>query len=253
MMSSEYWGIEMVKQSRPDLVEVHIVLLKMLKAVTALCEKHNIRYSLYCGTLLGSIRHGGFIPWDHDVDLTMPLQDYKRFLVHANELPSEYFCEYPDNTPDCDMLWARVKANNTTFMRTDYAEIDEHKGVALDIYPMIGTPQIPWLKAIQSSLFFVALRLQRAAHYRFVINPGFARQFIVYLPDTLRREAINLIMRLCVMDTRHSEYIGTLDTAPFEGKYLRKDWEKMTLLQFEDTVFWGPVQYDKILRRMYGD
>ena len=65
----------MMKQSRPDLVEVHIVLLKMLKAVTALCEKHNIRYSLYCGTLLGSIRHGGFIPWDHDVDLTMPLQD----------------------------------------------------------------------------------------------------------------------------------------------------------------------------------
>lgn len=242
-----------MKQTRPDLVEIHKVLLKILKEVAALCEKNNIRYSLYCGTLLGAVRHKGFIPWDHDADLTMPLEDYRRFLEHMDELPGDLFCEHPVNTPDCETLWARVKANNTTFMRIEYAEVEEHKGVAIDIYPMLGTSKISWLKTMQSRLFFIALRLQRAAHYRFVGDPGFARLIIAHLPDFVRRITINMIMRLCVMDTKNSEYIGTLDTAPFEGKFLRKDWEEMTKFPFEDTCFWGPVQYDRILRRMYGD
>ncbi len=242
-----------MEQSRPDLVEVHKVLLKMLKAVAVLCDKYNIRYSLYCGTLLGAVRHKGFIPWDHDADLTMPLEDYRRFLKHADELPSDFFCESPVNTPDCETLWARIKANNTTFMRIEYAEVEEHKGVAMDIYPMLGSPKISWLKTAQSRLFFVALRLQRAAHYRFVGDPGWARRVIAHLPDLFRKIVIDAIMRLCVMDTRNSEYIGTLDTAPFEGKFPRKDWEEMKQFPFEDTSFLGPVQFDRILRRIYGD
>ena len=243
----------MAEQFRPDLVEVHKVLLKMIKAVTALCDQYNIQYSLYCGTLLGAVRHGGFIPWDHDADLTMSLQDYRLFLEHADELSSEFFCEHPKNTPDCETLWARVKANDTTFMRIEYAEVNEHKGIALDIYPMLGTPGNSKLKKIQSRLFFIALRLQRAAHYRVAYNPGYARLIIAHIPALFRRIAINVIMTLCVIATRNSEYIGTLDTALFEGKYRRQDWEALTLFQFEDTAFYGPVKYDKILHRIYGD
>ena len=66
--------------NRTDLSAVHGVLLEMLKTLAAFCEANGVRYFLYCGTLLGAIRHKGFIPWDDDVDIVMPFKDYKRFL-----------------------------------------------------------------------------------------------------------------------------------------------------------------------------
>ena len=65
---------------RTDLSDIHAVQLEMMKTLAAVFEKNGLRYALYCGTLLGAIRHRGFIPWDDDVDLVMPLEDYRRFL-----------------------------------------------------------------------------------------------------------------------------------------------------------------------------
>lgn len=242
-----------MEEKKEVLAEIHIVQLKMLKAVVALFEKYNLRYSIYCGTLLGAVRHKGFIPWDDDIDLAMPLKDYRKFLEHADELPSEFACVHRGNTDECAELWTVIKANGTTFMQIEFAKVEEHFGLPLDIYPMIGTPKLQFLKKVQSWLLFVAARLQRATYYRCMKNPGSARWVIACLPDNLRKAVIDLILWLCVIDPSKSEYIGTIDAAPFEGKYKKKRWRKMTKLPFADAYYTAPVQYDKILRRMYGD
>ena len=60
----------------------------MLKAVAALCDRYSLRYSIYCGTLLGAVRHKGFIPWDDDIDLAMPLEDYR--WLRSNSITADY-------------------------------------------------------------------------------------------------------------------------------------------------------------------
>ena len=110
-----------------ELTEIHKIELEMLKAVTALCDRYSLRYSIYCGTLLGAVRHKGFIPWDDDIDLAMPLEDYRWFLEHADELPEGFSCIHRGNTPDYQWLWAKVAADGTTYMDIDFAEDKDHK------------------------------------------------------------------------------------------------------------------------------
>ena len=235
------------------LAEIHAIQLEMLKAVDVLCEKYNIRYSIYCGTLLGAVRHGGFIPWDDDIDLAMPLQDYRKFLQHADELPAGLFCVHRKNTRDYSFLWLKIMAEGTTFMNKNGVEIDVPPGISLDIYPMIGTPDSAFGKKIQKGLLFIAVRLQRAADYKVLHLPGCARKIIAHMPEVLRLAAIEFLLYFSLINPENCENIGTIDSVSFEGKFKRKDWSEMTKLRFEDAYFTAPVHYDRILRRMYGD
>ena len=235
------------------LAEIHAIQLEMLKAVDVLCEKYNIRYSIYCGTLLGAVRHGGFIPWDDDIDLAMPLQDYRKFLHHADELPDGLFCVHRKNTRDCNFLWLKVMAEGTTFMSKNVVELDVPQGLFLDIYPMIGTPGTAFGKKLQQGLLFIAVRLQRAAYYKVLGLPGCARKIIAHLPECIRIVAVDLFLYCSLLNPDGAENVGTVDAVSFEGKFKWKDWREMTKIRFEDGNFPAPVQYDRILRRMYGN
>lgn len=242
-----------MEEEKDVITEIHKVQLKMLKATVALFEKYNLRYSIYCGTLLGAVRHKGFIPWDDDIDLAMPLKDYLKFLKYADKLPSGLSCVYRGNSRGFQCLWAKVAADGTTFMPVKFAKQERHWGMSIDIYPMIGVPKVHFLQKMQSALLFFASKMQMASYYLFLDNPGCLRWIVAHIPFLLRKNIIDFILWFCLMDSDNSDYIGTIDAAPFEGKYKREDWKEMTKLLFEDAYYTAPVQYDKILRRMYGD
>ena len=109
---------------------------------------------------------------------------------------------------------------------------------------------------MQKLLVFIIRKLQFVSVYqakRFAGNNKIYKKMLASCPHFIRQGLINALSYLCILDPDCSEYIGTLDWAPFEGKFLRKDWEEMVKIPFEDAFFWGPAQYDRILRRMYGD
>ena len=242
-----------MEEKKDVIAEIHKVQLKLLKVVVTLFEKYNLRYSIYCGTLLGAVRHKGFIPWDDDIDLAMPLKDYRKFLEHADELPSDFVCEHRGNTCDCCQLWTKLYANGTTFMQGDFVNVERHWGLSIDIYPMIGAPDSILLKKMQRCFLYIAVRLQRSPYYRCMTHPDFSRFIIAHMPDNLRSTVIDIIMWLCEINPEKSSNIGTIDAAPFEGKYKREDWKEMIKLPFEDAYYTAPARYDKILRRIYGD
>lgn len=236
-----------------DLNAVHDVELDMLKAVAELCDKHGIRYTLYCGTLLGAVRHGGFIPWDDDVDIAMPLKDYRRFQTVSDELPDRFICHFYENEPDSFCLWTKVKANGTTNMLVENAALDIHWGLSLDIYPFIGAARTKYGVKLQHEMLLLARRLRTGSLYRARKDKNVIKQIVCFIPFPVRKAISDQLLRFAMKDPEKCKRIGTIDAAPFEGKFLRKDWEKMTRMKFEDSEFNAPVEYDKILRRMYGD
>ena len=236
-----------------DMDAVHAVELEMLKAIADLCEKYDIRYTLYCGTLLGAVRHGGFIPWDDDIDIAMPLKDYRRFQKAAGELPPRFVCTHLGNNPNCFMLWTKVSAEGTTGMDPWYAAVDLPWGLSVDIYPFIGAA--PTEKGIkrQNRLMRTARRLRSVPIYRAHHARGAFLKLICAVPFPVRRLVSDLLLRIAMKDPEKCERIGTIDMYPFDGKYALEEWREMTTLRFEDREFRAPVHYDRLLRRIYGD
>ena len=116
-----------------ELDEIRRISLDILKDVADFCDKHNIVYYLACGTLLGAVRHHGFIPWDDDIDIMMPRPDYKIFL---NEYDGKYKVLKPE---EGRYFYAKVYDDNTIVYEEgmDYKKYDPI-GIDLDIFPLDG-------------------------------------------------------------------------------------------------------------------
>lgn len=142
--------------------ELHQIELEMLKRLVTFFEEHDLKYTIYCGTLLGAVRHKGFIPWDDDVDLAMPLEDYRKFLELSAELGPEYSVVHFDNSDHTYYNWARVCNDKTTLLKKDQDRYIDDYGVAIDVYPFIGAFSSRFGQKIQDLLFRMAYSMRRA-------------------------------------------------------------------------------------------
>ncbi len=128
----------MVKPATGKLRELQLVEQEMLIDFKNLCQKHGLRYYLDYGNLLGAVRHGGFIPWDDDVDVTMPYSDYQRFLeIAQKEFGEKYFLQTSNTDINYYRSYARIRKNNTTFLDTHNLKWDVHHGVWIDVFPLV--------------------------------------------------------------------------------------------------------------------
>ncbi|WDE96868.1 LicD family protein [Lentisphaera profundi] len=123
------------------LRKAQLIMLDMLIEFDALCKKHELRYWLDSGSLLGAVRHQGFIPWDDDIDLSMPLEDYNKFLLIAeSELSDEIFFQTSQSDPSFKFDYIKLrskKAEIVEFHEKDQA-IKYHQGIFVDIFPMLA-------------------------------------------------------------------------------------------------------------------
>ncbi len=246
------------------LKEIQQEELKILKEVAAMCEKHGLRYTIYCGTLLGAVRHHGFIPWDDDVDLAMPLQDYRKFLCLADELPSRYSVANMDNSDHFPLAWSQVYDNQTDLTVEGSVRLTANKEqslVFIDIYPFIGAFSTRTGQMFQRTLLRIAYAVRLADDKSILLSKPDWMKTCVYLaiklisifPLSFRAAFSRLCRNAAFLDPAKHKMIGTVDAAPFRGKYSVDDWKEMTKLQFEDSSFNAPVKYDLILRIMYWD
>ncbi len=135
----------MIKKRQITLEERKSVQLEMLKEIDAFCRAKDIKYSLAFGTLLGAIRHKGFIPWDDDVDIMMPLPDMLRFkeLFHSDSMK---YCDV-DTEKHFEYGFSRI-ANVKTYNKRGL--IAKAYGICIDVYPMVSVP----LDSEKNELFF---------------------------------------------------------------------------------------------------
>lgn len=123
-------------------------MTEMLREIDRICRKHHLRYWLCSGTLLGCIRHGGYIPWDDDLDIEMMREDYDRLLkILPDELPPHLKLQTHDTDPGYFYCFAKVRDTRSHLTETnDYDRIFKHRGIFIDIFPYEKMPlPLLWL------------------------------------------------------------------------------------------------------------
>jgi lipopolysaccharide cholinephosphotransferase len=126
------------EQGDTPLKQTHIVMCEIMKVFDAICRKHQLKYWIDAGTLLGAVRHKGFIPWDDDMDICMPREDYQKFMqIAPKELPDGLFFQTRETDPTTKWRWIKIRDNYSTLIQKTELnrQIKYHQGIYIDIFP----------------------------------------------------------------------------------------------------------------------
>lgn len=166
----------------------------ILKEVDKICVNNGINYFVGGGTAIGQRRHGGFIPWDDDIDINMSRSDYNKFLsIASSELPSFLFLQNHNTDSDFSKLYSKIRLKNTKFVEYQYRNSKMEQGIYIDVFPMdISLNDDQYLRKMDKRIgLYYSL-------YDYRINPS-SNQPMVNLKDRLRNVIKHIIhFLLCV-------------------------------------------------------
>lgn len=146
--------------STEKIRKLHSLELEIAKEVKRICEKNNIKYFLTAGSALGAVRHGGFIPWDDDMDIGMLRDDYERFVTACKtELGDRFFLQTWDTDKEYPFSYAKIRLNGTRFVESFSENSGMHNGIFVDIFPFDNVPDSKLCRKIQSYKYFICKRL----------------------------------------------------------------------------------------------
>lgn len=242
------------------LIKLQKEQFDIAKKVTGICDKYNLQYFLIGGTLLGAVRHGGFIPWDDDFDLGMPRKDYDEFLKIAQiELGNDYYLHAHETDKEYWLSFAKVRKNGTLFNEKSIMTITTHKGIFIDVFPFdnIISPAnklLPWLSKIINTLS-VAIYLKRGLDLG--VEPSIKQKLFLLFRKLISIKTLACFQRkfMTLYNNRNTEYWTNWgsyygykkETMPKE-KFL-----PLTQLSFEGAKFKVPNNYDYVLTKIFGD
>jgi len=254
-------------EGETNLRKAQLVMLRMLKIVDFICDKYGLRYWLDGGTLLGAIRHKGFIPWDDDLDIAMPRDDYERFLsIASKELPEDLFIQTTNTDPAFDMFGkppCKIRDEHSLIQEYHKKHASPHQGIFLDIFPIDRMHDtLPESK--------IDLRMKRY-YWKLCILYNVPWVNSSNLKINLRNMAV-LIRKVMGIDFWLQRYMKKARKRITQNKQLKENYKlgfgfdvpwvrffkpddifPLQRIPFEDAFFTAPFNYDSVLRQYYGD
>lgn len=231
--------------------------LFLLDAVVEFCDANNLCYFLCGGTLIGAVRHKGYIPWDDDIDLMMPREDYERLI-------EEFECEgitLLSHSKFKDYYFPFVKISDDSTLCDEAKFVSNHKdmGANIDIFPIDNMPSSP--KACDRFLFWAKFirKCSRQKRYRFT-RKKFAESLLRYSAKMML--VFFSTRTLCRRLSKFSQKYNHRDTANKgivvwgygkREKCRAEVFASSVKLEFEGKFYDAPVGYDEYLTNVYGD
>lgn len=243
----------------PAMHAVHAIQLEMLLVIDALCRKNNIRYYLVYGTLLGAIRHGGFIPWDDDVDIAILRDDYDRFmkLIETELNPERYSLQYAGKDPRIPIPYAKLRARQTQFMENGRAYPDGESGIFVDIFSLDAVPDNAVLRNMQKFAFFSTHFPRRVKFDAYQSKYSFLQKFYELQArasaEKLWKKNLKAMTRFEASDTEQLIAFPAARSDYKDAYFSRSDLEEAAEIDFCGHKLMAPAAYENILTRDYGD
>ncbi len=236
--------------SQQNLRACQLKQLGILEEIDKICRRHNIEYWLDGGTLLGAVRHGGFIPWDDDIDIAMTLEDEKRFEeIAPKELPEWLFLQTPKTDPGSKEPITKIRDVNSLYIEGgDTFGRPYVKGIFVDIFPFVDYPDISrkWIKTLTKGISKSYSILHHQHEYSL---RSFAEFFYFGVKYYLYR-GLWSIACLCGKKTRCS------DVPILNGRGIsfdKKAIKPLGTILFEGKEFPAPCSPDSYLSDLYGN
>ena len=232
-----------------------IVLLDLTLEFDKICKKHDLKYFVVYGALLGAIRHQGFIPWDDDFDVIMPREDYDRFIRLTDEFEEPYFLQTPYSDPESCYSYAKIRNSNTTGLVELFKYQKFNHGIWITVFPIDhwdthgGEERYAQIRKLATD----------CSTYMRSNNPNLddknRERVAAYCGNPLRDyEEIQRLASIC--KDPNSKYLMTATIT--EGDYSKKLLDANLFatsvpVDFEGFQLMAPVGYDKLMRIWYGD
>ena len=232
-----------------NLDEMREIELGIMKDVHAFCVKHHIRYYLSHGTLIGAIRHNGFIPWDDDIDIFMPRNDYSRFCKLFTDSENEFHLKLVNHRtkPYFGRAMSKVIDTRTVLTETDFRG-DDPIGVFVDIWPLDGVPNSTILRYLY---FKICKFINGLIYTKIGLNANKIKKImLVIISSRILVSVLDKIIQVCDYE-KCKEITCMVD--PYNAIMDKEIFSKSKLHKFEDSYFYVPENYHKLLSLLYGD
>lgn len=244
-----------------SLQKIHQIQLNMLKSLHQCCRENGLRYIAISGTLLGAVRHKGFIPWDDDMDIALVREDYERLIsiLHEHPIPGCFLQEFRTD-PHYHQPYAKLLKNDTVLIEEMRKNSKARSGIFIDIFPLdhVDDPKKPIYELRRILARFLTFAIwhkencyMKRVGLRKLLNPMAA--VIAILP---KKWLIALQRRLVIRDHPEWNYVSNLFTCNYTVDRLyfeSADIENAEETPFENAMICVPKNWDACLRRLYKD